>query len=63
MRFVKENPEHGTERIMIRFLWWPKTINGETRWLETTSWREEWVRGSRVSACGDFWKGREWIGV
>jgi hypothetical protein len=24
----------GNERVVTRFLFWPKTINGESRWLE-----------------------------
>jgi len=27
----------GDEREVIKFLWFPKTINKETRWLETAS--------------------------
>lgn len=27
-------------RIVTKFLWLPKTINGETRWLSTQTWEE-----------------------
>lgn len=27
-------------RIVTKFLWFPKTINGETRWLSTQTWEE-----------------------
>ena len=41
MRFTKEKELmqaywDDTKRIKTKFLWWPMTIDGETRWLETT---------------------------
>jgi len=36
MRFKHaESIKPGTERIVTEFLWTPRSINGETRWLET----------------------------
>lgn len=40
MRFTRkkqlvEDYWDDTERIKTKFLWWPMTINNETRWLET----------------------------
>jgi len=40
MRFTKEKQLKdaywsGTKRTKTKFLWWPMTIDGETRWLET----------------------------
>jgi len=32
---LREDYWNNTERIKIKFLWWPMTINNETRWLET----------------------------
>lgn len=26
-----------TKKIKTKFLWWPMTIDGETRWLETAT--------------------------
>jgi hypothetical protein len=39
MRFTKEkemrkNYWNSTSKIKEKFLWWPITIDGETRWLE-----------------------------
>lgn len=31
----------GAVVVVRRFLFWPKTINGETRWLEMGYWVEE----------------------
>jgi hypothetical protein len=39
MRYIesqRREPTIGTERVIQKFLWFPKTINGETRWWETT---------------------------
>ena len=33
----KEKPKYGDKRMVIKFLWFPKTLNDETRWLETTA--------------------------
>jgi len=30
-----------TTRVKIGFLWFPKTINGETRWLEDATWEQQ----------------------
>lgn len=40
MRFTKEKQLmeaywNNTEKRKTKFLWWPITIGGETRWLET----------------------------
>lgn len=44
------------------FLWWPVTIDGETRWLERAVWRE--VREARNDVHGGefrMWSRAEWI--
>lgn len=40
MRFTKRKQLrldyiHNTKKYITKFLWWPITIDGETRWLET----------------------------
>ena len=30
-------------RTVTKFLWFPKTIDGETKWLVTASWQEQFV--------------------
>lgn len=62
MHWYKEHHHYNSKRSRRRFLWLPKTIGLETRWLEFATWNEEYVRGSNVSACGDFWKVTHWIG-
>jgi len=43
MRFTKEKENwidaywNNKRKIKTKFLWWPITINGETRWLETAT--------------------------
>lgn len=56
MRWRAEpKPKDGEERVISAFLWWPRTIGGETRWLETASWRQ-WLE-----ACFfDEWRDMRW---
>jgi len=42
MRWVKHKPRLGDRRTRRRFLWLPKTIMGEVRWLEVGRWVEEY---------------------
>ena len=42
MRFIKEKEIldaywNSKRKIKTNFLWWPFTIDGETRWLETAT--------------------------
>jgi hypothetical protein len=42
MRFIKEKEIldaywKSTHKTKTKFLWWPLTIKGETRWLETAT--------------------------
>lgn len=34
------NPQHGDTRVRKGFLWFPRTIGRETRWLEKAVWEE-----------------------
>ena len=43
-------------RIVRRFLWWPKGINGEVRWLGRVSYRQVW--GSKF---WPFWENTKWV--
>jgi hypothetical protein len=38
MRWTKHIPEDGALRKVTGFLWFPKTIGLETRWLEHANW-------------------------
>jgi len=60
MRWIK--PEIGSTRIVKKFLIFPKTINEDTRWLETVYYRQAYVYDTR--ACqGDnlWWADMEWV--
>lgn len=57
----------GSRRVKTRFLFLPKTINRETRWLERATWREEVMKvmdhtntSWRVSYTL-AWRAVEWI--
>ena len=34
---LKDNYINGVTKVDVVFLWWPTTIDGETRWLELTT--------------------------
>ena len=53
----KKLPKHFDRRIITGFLFFPKTIGYEERWLEKVTWIEEY-RGDL--GC-DGWVRIEWI--
>lgn len=61
MRWVRKNKKryHGDTRIKSGFLFFPKTIHNETRWLEHATWTERFTSGSSWESC--FWYGLEWL--
>lgn len=53
MRFThKPRPKTFDARHFRRFLWFPKTIGQETRWLEVAEWTEFY--------CGGMWHNWTW---
>ncbi len=52
----KVRPKDGDIKYVRRFLWFPLKLDGETRWLETTSIKLKWV--SAYGYDGDYssWK-------
>lgn len=36
--------EDATHKIITKFLWLPKTIDGKTKWLVTASWQEQFIK-------------------
>jgi hypothetical protein len=55
---VKPSPQNGDKRIVAKFLWFPKCINGEYRFLE-------WVIFEQVYDCnyGNFDDWTQWSDV
>jgi hypothetical protein len=43
-------------RIVSRFLWWPLTIDGETRWLETVG-----IQQSNFRLIREDWENKSWV--
>ena len=37
----RPHPTMGTRRTVTKFLWFPKCISRECRWLERATWTEE----------------------
>lgn len=58
MRWKRTKP--GTERIICRFLWLPKTINFETRWLEYACIKQRYRRDHYTDWIRT-WKSIDWV--
>ena len=50
--------EWNKTRIVTRWLLFPRTMEGETRWLGWASWKQVWVSKGPFSHWADFF----WIG-
>lgn len=68
MRWTHEPPpKKGDIRTRSGFLWWPKTIAGQTRWLERATWMQGVYYGSpgyyeAVAGLKEWlWFDAEWV--
>jgi len=57
MRF-KSKYKHNQVRQVTKFLWFPKKICGETRWLEKATWEEDYFLAENFDG---WWTSRKWI--
>lgn len=53
--------QHGDVRMITKFLWLPKTIGKQTRWLECVSYRQSYhvTQGGLHRVV--FWQDEVWI--
>ena len=51
-------PKDNEERLVSKFLLFPKTINGTTRWLEKVTFLQYYFLP--VSGSG-WWRNKEWV--
>lgn len=66
MRFYrKPEPADGEIRTVSAFLWLPKTIGDETRFLERARWTEKYYPGMWLTTCDYYlegnWKSLCWL--
>jgi len=73
MRWIEnkvEQPEYGDKRVTTKFLFLPKKINGQTRWLEFAKYEEVFraiprktiIDHSRVAAyASSEWVALRWV--
>ena len=54
-------PMYSHKRTKRAFLWFPKKIGGETRWLETASWKERYLPTHHYSDDPSSWVAMYWI--
>lgn len=60
MRFEVRINSPGDKRVKSRFLFFPKIINEEFRWLEIATWEEQWQRGAGTMGVGYHWVALRW---
>ena len=48
-------PKKGSERVIRKFLLFPRCIRGEIRWLETTSIHQRYTNNTSYSEYGCSW--------
>ena len=53
-----ENPEKGKIVNITSFLWLPKLIGDEKRWLERATWEQIWKTDNDG---GGHWSCRKWV--
>lgn len=69
MKIKREQPAVGTRRERKGFLWLPRIIGEETRWLERARWQERYVRWADVlpsspvvgALLGCCWITEKWL--
>ena len=57
MRFKRKYNDNDT-RTVTKFLWFPKIIHGETRWLEKVTYVE---RYTLTANCPGWWSSVKWV--
>lgn len=64
MRFTVDCPSPGQCRVVSKFLWFPKTILKDQRWLERASWTEQYTYIGFGNGDGvAWWKSIHWGGT
>jgi hypothetical protein len=58
MRWIKKTWERDQLRERTGFLFFPKTINNETRWLEFARWEEKQLN---YSGTMPLWSAERWL--
>jgi hypothetical protein len=57
----RAQPNLGDTREVRAFLWLPKRINGETRWLERAVWEESYIRLLMSDWVFIGWRANRWL--
>jgi hypothetical protein len=57
MRWKKVTSNFGDSRLVSEFLFFPKNLNGETRWLEFAKIRQVYRYGM---GWGGYWEDKAW---
>lgn len=60
MKWYKEHPSPGHIRKRTRFLFFPKNIEGEIRWLEKATWVEKYYTYQGMTGVHGGWQAMFW---
>lgn len=55
----KLEPKVGDQRTVTKFLWFPKYIENEIRWLEKSTFTQEYTIGGLLEPC--YWFSIKWV--
>lgn len=58
--FIPRLPVVGETRVVSRFLWWPKWLDFETRWLERADIVQRFVEGNYHLGEEPHWRSIGW---
>jgi hypothetical protein len=54
-----QHPKEGDTKRTTKFLWFPKRINHETRWLEVASWKS--ILTTFTFRGQSYWRDVSWV--
>jgi hypothetical protein len=57
MKWKRDKEYDGELRIIRKFLWFPKTLDYETRWLEFANIKQEFQAGYMLN----YWEDISWV--
>lgn len=60
MKYSLHKPSPGTTRRKFGFLWLPKTINNQIRWLEWAHWSEKYTTHTTCVGTVSQWLPISW---
>jgi len=64
MRYqLRERTKIGTIRLVFRFVWFPRKLNGEWRWFEWAWIKQEWISVDAPFIRSEYWDWVAWVNM